>query len=175
MDLRGVYIDALLESLILSLLGAGIGWLVALGLIGLIKEVELQDLTGTPHAFGNQHRREGEGPLGAVAGEELDFLYAPKLNPRKSDPRSRFQVSRSFHRWTALDQERRSGEVERDLSRRPGDHAFVRDFAGQDSDVATLLNPVQRTVGKLELRRDLRISLQKTADQARDNGLSQIG
>jgi hypothetical protein len=64
--------------------------------------------------------------------------------------------------------------VERDPSRRPGDHAFVRDFAGQDSDVATLLNHVQRTVGKAELRGDLRISLQKTADQARDNGLSQI-
>ncbi|HXM27036.1 MAG TPA: hypothetical protein VN957_13530 [Chthoniobacterales bacterium] len=43
MDLRGVDIDALLESLILSLLGAGIGWLVALGLIGLIKEVGLQE------------------------------------------------------------------------------------------------------------------------------------
>jgi predicted permease len=34
---------ALLESLILSLLGAGVGWLVALGLIGLIKEVGLQE------------------------------------------------------------------------------------------------------------------------------------
>jgi predicted permease len=34
---------ALLESLILSLLGAGIGLLVALGLIGLIKEVGLQE------------------------------------------------------------------------------------------------------------------------------------
>jgi putative ABC transport system permease protein len=34
---------ALLESLMLSLLGAGIGWLVALGLIGLIKEVGLQE------------------------------------------------------------------------------------------------------------------------------------
>src|SRR5260221_9921684 len=43
MDLRGVDIDALLESLILSLLGAGIGRLVALGLIGLIKEVGLQE------------------------------------------------------------------------------------------------------------------------------------
>jgi hypothetical protein len=41
--LLGVDIDALLESLILSLLGAGIGWLVALGLIGLIKEVGLQE------------------------------------------------------------------------------------------------------------------------------------
>jgi hypothetical protein len=37
MDLRGVDIDAWLESLILSLLGAGIGWLVALSLIGLMK------------------------------------------------------------------------------------------------------------------------------------------
>jgi putative ABC transport system permease protein len=35
--------NALLESLMLSLLGAGIGWLVALGLIGLIKEVGLQE------------------------------------------------------------------------------------------------------------------------------------
>jgi putative ABC transport system permease protein len=35
--------DALRESLILSLFGAGIGWLVALGLIGLIKEVGLQE------------------------------------------------------------------------------------------------------------------------------------
>ncbi len=35
--------NALLESLILSLLGAGLGWLVALGLIGLIKEVGLQE------------------------------------------------------------------------------------------------------------------------------------
>ena len=43
MDLRGVDIDALLESLILSLLGAGIGWLVALGLNGLIKEVGRQE------------------------------------------------------------------------------------------------------------------------------------
>ena len=34
---------ALLESLIISLLGAGIGWLVALGLIGLIKAVGLQE------------------------------------------------------------------------------------------------------------------------------------
>ena len=109
-----------------------------------------------------------------MAGEELDFLCAPKMTLRNPDPRPRFQVSRFFHRWTALDQGRRSGEVERDLSRWPGDHAFVRDFAGQDSDVATLLNHVQRTVGKAELRGDLRISLQKTADQARDNGLSQI-
>ena len=43
MDLRGVEIDAFLESLILSLIGAGIGWSVALGLIGLIKEVGLQE------------------------------------------------------------------------------------------------------------------------------------
>jgi putative ABC transport system permease protein len=35
--------NALLESLMLSLLGAGIGWLVALGLIGLIKEAGLQE------------------------------------------------------------------------------------------------------------------------------------
>jgi putative ABC transport system permease protein len=35
--------NALLESLLLSLLGAGIGWLVALGLIGFIKEVGLQE------------------------------------------------------------------------------------------------------------------------------------
>jgi putative ABC transport system permease protein len=35
--------NALLESLMLSLLGAGIGWLAALGLIGLIKEVGLQE------------------------------------------------------------------------------------------------------------------------------------
>jgi putative ABC transport system permease protein len=35
--------NALLESLMLSLLGAGVGWLVALGLIGLIKEVGLQE------------------------------------------------------------------------------------------------------------------------------------
>jgi putative ABC transport system permease protein len=35
--------NALLESLMLSLLGAGGGWLVALGLIGLIKEVGLQE------------------------------------------------------------------------------------------------------------------------------------
>jgi len=34
--------DAWLESLVLSLLGAALGWLVALGLIGLIKEVGLQ-------------------------------------------------------------------------------------------------------------------------------------
>jgi putative ABC transport system permease protein len=34
---------ALLESLMLSLLGAGIGWLVAFGLIGLIKEVGLRE------------------------------------------------------------------------------------------------------------------------------------
>jgi predicted permease len=34
---------ALLESLMLSLLGAGIGWLIAFGLIGLIKEVGLQE------------------------------------------------------------------------------------------------------------------------------------
>jgi putative ABC transport system permease protein len=35
--------EALRESLILSLLGAGIGWLVAFGLIGLIKEIGLQE------------------------------------------------------------------------------------------------------------------------------------
>jgi putative ABC transport system permease protein len=35
--------NALLESLMLSLLGAGIGWLIALGLIELIKEVGLQE------------------------------------------------------------------------------------------------------------------------------------
>jgi putative ABC transport system permease protein len=35
--------DALLESVVLSLLGAGLGWLVAFGLIGLIKEVGLQE------------------------------------------------------------------------------------------------------------------------------------
>jgi hypothetical protein len=57
-----------------------------------------------------------------------------QIAPRKPDPRPRFQVSRFFHRWTALDQGRRNGAVERDLSRRPGDHAFVHDFAGQDSD-----------------------------------------
>ena len=34
--------DAWLESLVLSLLGAALGWLVAFGLIGLIKEVGLQ-------------------------------------------------------------------------------------------------------------------------------------
>jgi hypothetical protein len=39
-------------------------------------------LTCTPYAFGNQHRREVEGLLDAMAGEELDFLCAPKLNPR---------------------------------------------------------------------------------------------
>ena len=118
-------------------------------------------LTDTPHAFGNQHRREVEGLLDAVAGEELEFLCAPKLTPRKPDPRPRFQVSRFFHRWTALDQGRRSGEVERDLSRRSGDHAFVRDFAGQDSDVATLLNHVQRTVANAELRGDFELVCKK--------------
>jgi hypothetical protein len=126
------------------------------------------------NSIAHQHRRNVERLLGAVLGEELDFLCAPKLDPRKPDPRPRFQVSGFFPLGTAFDQGRRSGEVESDLSRRPGDHALVRDFAGQDSDVATLLNHVQRTVGKAELRGDLRIDLQKTADQARDSELSQI-
>src|SRR5258707_15179637 len=43
MDLRGVDIDALVERLMFSLVGGGISWLVALGLIGLIKEVGLQE------------------------------------------------------------------------------------------------------------------------------------
>jgi hypothetical protein len=55
MDLRGVDIDALPESLILSLLGAGIGWLVALGLIGLIKEVGLQESIAREEARNIRH------------------------------------------------------------------------------------------------------------------------
>jgi hypothetical protein len=124
-------------------------------------------LMDTRHAFGNQHWRDVESLLGAVAGEELDFLCTPKLNPRKPDPRPRFQASRFFHHWTAFDQGRRSGKIESDLSRGPGDHAFVRDFAGQDSDVATFLNHVQRTAAQGELGGDLRIDSQKTADQTR--------
>jgi len=45
---------ALLESLMLSLLGAGISWLVAPGLIGLIKEVGLQESLARADRFGRK-------------------------------------------------------------------------------------------------------------------------
>lgn len=86
------------------------------------------------------------------------------FDARKRDPRPRFQVTGLFHRAPAFDQGRRSGEGESYLSRRPGDHAFVRDPSGQNSGVATLLNHVQGTVAHAELRWHLRVALQKTAN-----------
>jgi hypothetical protein len=67
-------------------------------------------LTNTGDAFGNKYRQDVERLLGAVAGEELDLLCAPKLKPRKRDPRPRFQLSRFF---TAGRPSTREGEAAR--------------------------------------------------------------
>ena len=128
----------------------------------------------TGNALGNQHGRNAQRLFGPIATEEREFLGAPELRPHDRNPRPRFEVGQCFDGRPALDEGGRSRQMQRDHTRRAGNDTFVSDFTRQDSDIATFLDHLQRTIAQRQGRGDLGILLQELTGERRDHPLPYI-